>query len=73
MPSLDDTVARMLPDSTPAAMTVAPATGILAEFLTIPTMVPADTLAEGAAACSAITGAAQAIKAAETRILRRQA
>ena len=79
MPSLDDTVARMLPDSIPVAMTVAPATATLAEFLMIPTMVPDDTLTAGggltagAGAWSAITGKAQDIMAAETRTVRRQA
>jgi hypothetical protein len=47
MPSLDDTVARMLPESIPVAMTVAPATATLAEFLMIPTIVPDDTLTAG--------------------------
>jgi hypothetical protein len=62
----------MLPDSIPVAMTVAPATAALAEFLTIQTIVPDDTLTAGPTTCSAITGNAQVIMDAETKRLRRQ-
>jgi hypothetical protein len=62
----------MLPDSIPVAMTVAPATAALAEFLTIPTIVPDDTLTVGPTTCWAITGNAQVIMDAETKRLRRQ-
>ncbi len=46
MPSLPDTVARM-PPPTRIAVTVAPATGSFAEFVTIPTSAPDDTFTTG--------------------------
>src|SRR3977135_2359257 len=55
MPSLLETVARMPPPSTRVAVTVAPATGSFAAFVTVPTIAPDDILTVGASDPSART------------------
>ena len=68
-PSLPDIVARMPPPFDLTAVTVAPATGSLAEFVTMPTIAPSATVAAGSEGSAPTAGSTVPASRTEIRSL----